>query len=393
MTLHLHGPARRPPDTFRTRLGWRLWASASVAGLACALSLTAIATPTLDERMQRFQDGSLKGFALSALPDVTGQTTGQTAGRAGSQHPPLPYSDDDFRDLAATGANVVRVPIHLRHCDGCTAWERPDRDIRYVEQVLAQGQRHGFRVVVVLQPVPWGQRSDYWDSEPLQQDMARQWGHIASRLRPHSALQAYDLINEPVGNSRPAQWHALTLRIVHELRRHDPDTPVMVEPSPWGLPGSFRNLLPLDLPGLVYSFHLYAPHAFTHQGLPGYPEAQAYPGQGWDRQRLSQAMDEARRFAARQQRPMFVGEFSCVRWAPAGSCPRYLADAVALFEAERWGWTYHCWRCYQGWDAEVPPDVPQAQRSGRLPELRRADAPALRVLRQAMDHGRSLPRR
>lgn len=380
MTLPLPGPARRPPDPFSKRLGRRLRASAAVAGLACALSLTAMATPTLDERMQRFQDGSLKGFALSALPDASGQNLGQ----AGSQPPPLPYGDDDFRDLAATGANVVRVPIHLRHCDGCTAWERPDRDIRYVEHVLAQGQRHGFRVVVVLQPVPWGQRSDYWASEPLQQDMASQWAYIASRLRPHAALQAYDLINEPVGNGTPAQWHALTLRIVRALRQQDPDTPVMVEPSPWGLPGSFRSLLPLDLPGLVYSFHLYAPHAFTHQGLPGYPEPHAYPGQGWDRQRLSQAMDEARRFAARQQRPMFIGEFSCVRWAPAGSCPRYLADAVALFEAERWGWAYHCWRCYTGWDAEVGADLPRDLRRDRAAALRRPDSPSLKVLQAAM---------
>jgi endoglucanase len=82
--------------------------------------------------------------------------------------------------------------------------------------------------------------------------------------------------------------------------------------------------------------------------------------------------------------PMFVGEFSCVRWAPEGSCPRWLADAVALFEAEGWGWTYHCWRCYQGWDAEVPASLPQAQRSGRLPEHRKADNPTAVLLREAL---------
>jgi hypothetical protein len=85
---------------------------------------------------------------------------------------------------------------------------------------------------------------------------------------------------------------------------------------------------------------------------------------------------------------MFVGEFSCVRWAPAGSCPRYLADAVSLFEAENWGWAYHCWRCYQGWDAEVPQTVAKAQRAGHLPAERRADSATLLLLKRSMERNR-----
>ncbi|MDP3824277.1 MAG: hypothetical protein Q8R33_22625, partial [Burkholderiales bacterium] len=150
--------------------------------------------------------------------------------------------------------------------------------------------------------------------------------------------------------------------------------------------------LTLDLPGLVYSFHFYEPHEFTHQGLPGQPAALVYPGQGWDKARLSQAMGEARKFAAKHRAPMYVGEFSCVRWAPGGSCPRYLADAVSLFETEAWSWTYHCWRCYQGWDSEVPQHIPQAQRAGYLPAHRRADSPSLLLLRKAMERNRKSTR-
>jgi sugar phosphate isomerase/epimerase len=348
---------------------------AAATALLCVLSAGVLASPTLDERMQRFQDGSLRGFALSALRGD------------GSEPDSEPYTDADFRDLAATGANVVRVPIHLRRCDGCTAWTSPEPDIRYVERVLDQGARLGFRVVVVLQPEPWGHRSDYWaggDSALLKADMVQQWGRIAQRLRSHAALQAYDLVNEPVVQGPPALWQDLATRLARAVRQHDPDTPVMVEPSPWGLPGGMAKLQPLDLPGVVYSFHLYNPHAFTHQGLPGYAEAQPYPGHGWDRQRLAQAMDEARRFAARHQAPIFIGEFSCVRWAPAGSCPRYLADAVSLFRAERWGWAYHCWRCYTGWDAELRPDLPQGLQRDQAAGERRADSPALQVLKAAM---------
>jgi endoglucanase len=358
------------------------WATLARARLALCVLLLAVqpavahADPllTLAGRMQLFQHGALRGFALAELPE---------SGVA-------PYTDADFRELAATGANVVRVAISLRKCDGCDRYAEPDAALRYVEQVLMQGQRLGFRVIVALHPTPGFSQSDYWDSPALQADIVRHWGGIAQRLKDQPALQAYDLVNEPLVppsarvRDAKAVWHALAAAAAREVRSVDPHTPVMVEPTPWGLPGSFAGTAPLAMPGLVYSFHMYAPHEFTHQGLPGYSDARSYPGHGWDKPRLAVAMQAARRFADRHGVPMFVGEFSCVRWAPEGSCPRYLADAVAVFEAEGWGWAYHCWRCYQGWDAELPASLPQAQRTGRVPEQRRADNPTIMLLREAL---------
>jgi hypothetical protein len=359
---------------------WSTALARTLARAALLLATAASADPvaTLQARMQLFHDGALRGFALAEMPP---------SGVA-------PYTEADFKALVATGANVVRVPISLRKCETCDHYDAPTQAVAYVQWVLGQAAQHGVRVIVTLLPTPGFSRSDYWDSPALQADIVRHWGRIATQLRAYPALQAYDLINEPLvpASARvrdaPAAWHALALAIALELRRVDPHTPLMVEPTPWGLPGSFRSMLPLAMPGVVYSFHFYDPHPFTHQGLPGYTETQAYPGQGWDSARLSSMLEAARRFAARQRAPMFIGEFSCVRWAPEGSCPRYLADAVALFEAERWGWTYHCWRCYQGWDPEIPPELPMAQRSGRLPEHRRGDTPTLLLLKAAMQHNR-----
>ena len=337
------------------------------------VAATAAPLSILQQRMQPFHDGTLRGFALAELP-ANGREV---------------YSESDFEDLAATGANVVRVPILLKKCKGCERYELPDGDIRYAERVLLRGERLGFRVVVVLLATPWGNESDYWNSDSLKADIVKQWGQVALRLKGYAALQAYDLINEPVvpGASRESgllQWHALASRIARELRAADPDTPLMLEPVPWALPGSFWQAQPLAMAGVVYSFHLYAPHEFTHQGLPGYAEPRAYPGAGWDKARLAQEMLEARKFAHAHQVPMFVGEFSCVRWAPEGSCPRYLVDALSLFETQGWGWAYHCWRCYQGWDAELPSHLPKEQRSGYLPTQRRTDNATLQLLKDAM---------
>ena len=328
--------------------------------------------------MQLFRGGALRGFALSALPD------------SGVEF----YTETDFEDLAATGANVVRLPIHLHKCGGCLTYDEPEEGMRYAERILNRGERYGFRVVIVIHPIPGFGDSDYWESDNLKADIVSKWGLVARRLRGFAALQAYDLLNEPVEpgpvrTSGLAHWHNLAMAITREVRAADPNTPVIVEPMPWGLPESFWRTVPLEMPGVVYGFHFYEPHEFTHQGLPGYPDSIIYPGNGLDKARLSTAMNEARLFASKHKVPMFIGEFSCVRWAPSGSCPRYLADALSLFEAEGWGWAYHCWRCYHGMDAEVPEDIPKYHSSGLLPEYRLADSPSVLLLKKALERNRS----
>jgi len=65
-------------------------------------------------------------------------------------------------------------------------------------------------------------------------------------------------------------------------------------------------------------------------------------------------------FQQKYKVPIYVGEFSCIRWAPLSplnglpTANNYVADAIALFESYGWSWTYHAWRQYYGWDAEVP---------------------------------------
>lgn len=342
-----------------------------------ALGASCAPASTLEARMQLFRDGALRGFALSALPD------------SGVEF----YTETDFEDLAATGANIVRLPIHLHKCSACLAYEEPEKGIRYAERILKRGERYGFRVVIVLHPIPGFGDSDYWESDSLKADIVKKWGSVARRLRGYAALQGYDLINEPVEpgpvrTSGIAHWHNLATAIAHEVRAADPNTPVIVAPMPWGLPHSFWRTLPLDMAGVVYGFHFYEPHEFTHQGLPGHPDPKAYPSSGLDKARLSKEMGEARLFAAKHKVPMFIGEFSCVRWAPGGSCPRYLADTVSLFEAEGWGWAYHCWRCYHGMDSEVPANIAKYHKSGILPEYRRADSPSVLILKKAMERNR-----
>ncbi len=322
----------------------------------------------LSTRMRDFSDGSLRGFCLVGLKEPGASD---------------PYTEQDFLDLAATGANVVRVPINLNKTADGAGYEWPAAEVAYVKRVLDYGARLGFRVVLTVHPNPGGQASEWWTNPDLQQSLISTWVGLTTELEFCPALQAYDLVNEPTGATYDlaikTRWLSIAQCIADAIRKIDTRTPIMVEPAWWGLPGSFWQSRPLrDIEGLVASFHWYDPHQVSHQGLPGYPASQAYPTAEEGKARGYERMLEARKFCANYGVPMFVGEFSCVRWAPGNSAANYVRDAVEMFAAERWGGTYHVWRGYDGWDAEIAQDKPQD--TGK-PSDRRPDAPVLAALK------------
>jgi hypothetical protein len=152
----------------------------------------------------------------------------------------------------------------------------------------------------------------------------------------------------------------------------------------------FKNMEPLADPQVVYSFHYYVPHEITHQHVAAsWPRTIPYPaGLEWglgawdpelgvtaiDRQRLEFEMRDVVRFQERYHRPIYVGEFSCVRWAPQESALRFVADVLEIFKIHGWSWSYHEFRAWPGWDAEIASADPNATR-------RSADAPMMALLK------------
>lgn len=320
-----------------------------------------IANIAENERMAAYWSGRLRGFAIKSITE------------------PNPYTAQDFADLAATGANIVRVPWYLTNVGGRYAY--PTSEVAYLRQVLDYGSQYGFGVILVLAPLPGGVTSEWWASAQLQADIATNWVAVARVFKNHAALMGYDLINEPVTTvydiTVKQAWTTISTTIAQALRDEDPITPILWEPAWWAVNGSFwQSVPPAGVPHLVVSPHWYENQEITLQGLPGYEAAgtQPYPVLGEDYVTSYSRMVETRNFSRNYGLPVFVGEYSCVRWAPVGVTEAWLADAHRLFRAERWGTCFHAWRAYDGWDAEIAQSVPQdtgtsANRSSANPVI------------------------
>jgi hypothetical protein len=263
-------------------------------------------------------------------------------------------SAKSMSDVAATGANLMRVFLNLEQSGD--SYTIDATSLAELAAVIAAGGQEGFKVVICFFPPD----NSYFTNAALQDSIDANWQIIAGLYHGNPAVAGYDLINEPVSPSPggAAAWTALASQWITDIRSIDPDHVIIFEPSPGGIPEAFNGLEPLPFANIVYSAHMYEPYEFTHQGLlfttaMSYPTASSSIG-AVDKATVSSALQPIRDFVTAYSLPVYVGEFSAVRWAPGDSSNAYVSDLISLLEAEGYSWTYNSWRNYQGWDAELP---------------------------------------
>jgi endoglucanase len=243
-----------------------------------------------------------------------------------------------------------------------------DGELQKLDAALKHCERYGLYVVLDLHSPPGGKAtaggyvgSDdrLFSDRSCQDKFVEVWRKLATRYKSAKPMWGYDLANEPVEGlveEGCADWQELAERTAQAIRLIDPQRTLIVEPAGWGGPDGMRDLLPLTVSNVVYSFHMYLPSAFTHQGVFAKSPPRLYPGEidgmRWDRAHLEAALQPVVDFQQRYNTHIYVGEFSAIRWVPDNSSYRWLKDVIDIFEAHDWDWSYHAFREWSGWSVE-----------------------------------------
>lgn len=280
------------------------------------------------------------------------------------------FSEKAFQTLRDWNVNLMRFQITSNGIENITeAGFRAGvkRSLERFDRVLPLARKYGIKMILDLHYGPGtGINKVYSNSlnwEPAQQKLLIQiWREIASRYKNEPLIYGYDILNEPredhyeyqPGNDR---WQGLAEKICAAIREIDPHTPIIVEPILWGSIAGLKQLQPIQQPNIIYSFHFYDPHIYTHQNVPGLKNNKewTYPGiiggVLWNREKMYQEIQPVIDFQKKHNVPIFVGEFSAVRWAPGADL--YLKDLISIFEENGWDWTYHAFREWRGWSLEA----------------------------------------
>jgi hypothetical protein len=199
-----------------------------------------------------------------------------------------------------------------------------------------------------------------------------------------------DILNEPdiqdpataIGADYTAVFvgsQELGERVIAAARVVHPERVFVWEPGMVAHPSQFHNRQPLTAENVVYSPHVYQPEELTHDQIGAYLSRTAItPTQSFDAAAQAALQEAITQFATSiGDKPILVGEFSCVRWALNEGASKYIAAAILGFEARGASYCYHEFASADPWDAEGPVGVTQDY-------VRSNDAPVAKVLIAAL---------
>ena len=315
-----------------------------------------------------------------------------------------------FEALAASGASWVRLAF--------SKWDGAGRDFligdadRYagipaadldvLVRVLDDAHRAGLRVVVTPLSLPgarWQQQNGgkfddrLWSERAYWDQAAVFWADLATELRAHPAVAAYNIVNEPapertqllpenapladvrVFMSRHAgstrDLPAFYEHVITALRLADELTPVMIDGGYFANPRHLASWpAHLSDPRVLYAFHMYEPWLATSAANLRREEPLRYPGVEteyagtslrWDEAAVRAHIDLAFDWADAQDLPptrVVAAEFGCMRlWKDCGT---YLGDVMEAIDGRGGHWAYYAFREdeWDGMDYELPPSFP-----------------------------------
>jgi hypothetical protein len=284
-----------------------------------------------------------------------------------------PYTQADFDNLAALGANYV----NLSH-PGLFTERHPyilDEQVQAnLDGLIEMAAEADLFAVITFRTGPG--RSDFtfyrdgagdwfdedllienvWTDPEAQDAWVEMWRYTAGRYRDNSAVVGYDLMCEPNSNDvalgfynpedfysqyagSTYDWNQFYPRIVAGIREVDSDTPILVSAMSWGAARWLPYLKPIEDPRIVYTAHQYEPQSqYTHQQPP--PAVNTYPGEfdlDWDgepdtfdRAWLEDFLSILADFQHEHGVPVAVNEFGVIRWVP--NAADFMRDEMNIFE-------------------------------------------------------------
>ncbi|OHD59140.1 MAG: hypothetical protein A2096_00665 [Spirochaetes bacterium GWF1_41_5] len=292
-----------------------------------------------------------------------------------------------FSDAKKFGANVIRLQVFpakrakLLNLDFSTAL--PGFLDELVTNVLL-AKKADIKVVIDLHDTVYTDisKDEQWKTADFENRLCSFWSETAKKLLPYKdTIWGYDLLNEPLNRSElpqaPKDWRMIAINVMKAIRKIDSETWIIFEPGPGGrwmiyedIPGTrsseMQELVPLPDPRIIYSCHFYHPKEFTHQGVAEIKntdllEAMSkinvkYPSKinnvEWNKDRLEVSLKPVIDFQKKWKVPVYIGEFSVIRWAPKEDAVLWIKNVIDIFEKYNWSWSFHAFREFHGWSIE-----------------------------------------
>lgn len=278
---------------------------------------------------------------------------------------------EDIVLIKTMGFDHVRLSVNpepmMRHN---LADQLPPEYLGYLDAALKMILQQGLAVIIDLHP-----DSDFKARLVEHDDLVEQFSDFWRALARHYASSDpervfFEVLNEPEFRDR-YRWSGVQAKLAAAIREGAPEHTIIAAGARWSDVEDLVALTPLPDPNLIYNFHFYDPHTFTHQGATwganywhfesklGYPASMdtaekvaasepdplnrllvlRYGLDHWDRNRISVEIGQAAEWGRRWKVPLTCNEFGVFRrYADPADRARWLHDVRSTLEADAIGW-------------------------------------------------------
>jgi len=235
----------------------------------------------------------------------------------------------------------------------------------------------GLNVVVDVHPEDGFKRKLKQPEGAFVEQFAQFWSALAAHVRRRDPSRvALEIINESTVDDAD-RWQKMAAVLHAAIRRAAPEHTIIITGCGWGSLDGLLKLKPVDDANVIYTFHMYDPHVFTHQGAtwgwagwrdieqlpyPATPENVApvlagladhsarwavkqYGDQRWNADRVERHIAQAADWAKRHGAVVWCGEFGVYRKvSPPDARAAYLHDVRTACERHGIGWAMWDWK-------------------------------------------------
>ena len=172
----------------------------------------------------------------------------------------------DIALIKAMGFDHARLSVNPQPMFRHKQADRIPADyLGYLDAAVKMILDHGLAVIIDLHP-----DSDFKEKLAADNDSVEQFADYWRALARHYSstnpdLVSFEILNEPEFRDR-YRWQGVQAKLAVAIREGAPQHTIIVAGAYWSSESELLFFDPLHDANIIYNFHFYDPHIFTHQG-------------------------------------------------------------------------------------------------------------------------------